>query len=177
MSEARLPVEEAENREDDELQEVACFDDASAEYLLRRIREANDQYEKMEAWYTFQLNKAKEIRDRTVTWAELSLRTYFDMVPAKKAKTQASYELPSGKLVLKIQEPEFEKTDEAATVAWLKKSGNQSFIKVKETANWAEMKKGMKVQVNGDTVCTEDGEVIPGMKATAREPKFTVTLK
>lgn len=173
MSEAR----KIEENEEERLEEVAVLDDASAEYMLKRIRDANAQYEKMEAWYEFQKSKAKEIRDRTVTWAESSLRAYFDMVPTKNAKTQRSYELPGGKLVLKQQEPEFEKADEAKIVAWLKKNKLKEFVKVKETANWAEMKKSMNVQVNGETVCTEDGEVIPGMKATIREPKFTVTVK
>lgn len=172
MSEAR----KIELNEED-LQEVAIFDDDSAEYMLRRIREANEQCERMEAWYTHQLEKCREVRDRTVAWAENNLRGYFEMVPTHNTKTQRSYELPSGKLVLKAQEPKFEKVDEAAVVGWLKKSGHEKLVKVEETANWAEMKKAMKVQVNGDTVCTEDGEVIPGMKATIREPKFTVTVK
>ncbi|MBR4352666.1 MAG: host-nuclease inhibitor Gam family protein [Bacteroidales bacterium] len=173
MSEAR----KLEMEEEEDLQEVAILDDASAEYMLKRIREANAQYERMEAWYAMQLEKAKKIRDNTVAWAEGNLRAYFDMVPTKNTKTQRSYELPGGKLVLKNQEPEFEKADEAAVVGWLKKNKMNDMIKVKETANWDEMKKAMKVQVNGETVCTEDGEVIPGMKATIREPKFTVTVK
>lgn len=172
MSEAREEILE----EEEELQEIAVFDDASAEMLLRRIREADEQYEKMEAWYAFQLEKAKTIRNRTVEWAERGLRAYLDMVPAKKSKTQISYELPGGKLVLKQQEPKYENPDEEATVKWLKESGKSGYVKVKETPNWADMKKDMKVKVVGDAVCTEDGEVIPGMKATAREPKFTVTL-
>jgi hypothetical protein len=172
MSEARK-IE----AEEEELQEVAVLDDASAEYMLKRIREADAQYEKMEAWYAVQLARAKKVRDDTVAWAESNLRAYFDMVPTKNTKTQRSYELPGGKLVLKDQEPKYEKADEAAVVAWLKQNKMDSMVKVEETANWAEMKKAMKVQVNGDTVCTEDGEVIPGMKATIREPKFTVTVK
>lgn len=171
MSEARNEIPE------EDLQEVAVLDDASAEYMLRRIREAEAQYERMEAWYAVQLEKAKKIRDETVAWAEGNLRAYFDLVPTKNTKTQRSYELPGGKLVLKDQEPEYEKTDEDAVVGWLKRTGNTGMIKTKETANWAEMKKALKVQANGDAVCTEDGEVIPGMKATIREPKFTVTVK
>lgn len=174
MSEARkIEIEE----DQEELQEVAVLDDASAEYMLKRIREANAQYERMEAWYALQLEKAKKVRDDTVAWAEGNLRAYFDMVPTKNTKTQRSYELPGGKLVLKNQEPKYEKADETALVAWLKQNKMDGMVKVEETANWAEMKKTMKVQVNGETVCTEDGEVIPGMKATIREPKFTVTVK
>ena len=172
MSEAReiLPEEEQE-----ELQEVACFDDASAEYLLRRIREANDQYDRMADWYEHQLNKLREIRDNTIAWAERGLRSYLDMVPAKTTKTQISYDLPGGKLVLKVQAPEYER-DEDALVPWLKGNGMTEMVKVKESANWAELKKTLKEGPDG-TMITVDGEIVPGIKVIEREPKFTVTLK
>ena len=172
MSEARqiLPEEEQE----EQLQEVACFDDSSAEYLLRRIREANEQYERMAAWYEFNLNKAKEIRDNTVAWAERGLRSFLDVAPVKKTKTQISYELPGGKLVLKAQAPEYTRDDDTL-VPWLKKNGLTEMVKVKESANWVELKKQLKEGPDG-TMVTEDGEIVPGVKAEQREPKFTVTL-
>lgn len=172
MSEARK-IEEEILEEDETLQEVACFDDSSAEYLLRRIREANEQYERMEAWYERQLGKAKEIRDRTVAWAERGLRAYLEMIPAaKRTKTQISYELPGGKLTLKKQAPEYER-DEAALVPWLKQNGLTDLVKVKESANWAELKKTLKEGPDGASMVTEDGEIVPGVKVIQREPKFT----
>lgn len=172
MSEAKeLQLEETE-----ELEEVAILDDASAEMMLGRIRAANEQYEKMEAWYAFQLGKAKAIRDRTVEWAERSLQGYFDMVPTKNAKTQRSYELPSGKLTLKAQQPEYERDDETL-VTWLKENGLSEMIKIKETANWSELKKTLRESPDGTTMMTTDGEIVPGIKVTQRDPKFTVTLK
>lgn len=172
MSEARniLPDEEQE-----ELQEVACFDDASAEYLIRRIREANDQYDRMAEWYEFQLKKLREVRDNTVAWAERGLRSYLDMVPAKVTKTQISYDLPGGKLALKAQAPEYERDDEAL-VPWLKGNGMTEMVKIKESANWAELKKALKEGPEG-TMITADGEIVPGVKVIEREPKFTVSLK
>ena len=117
MSEAvKFSPEEEEELE----QDVPVLDDLDAEYLMGRIRQANRQYEKMEAWYARQLEKAKEVRDKTVSWAETNLRAYFDSLETKKkTKTQISYELPSGKLVLKHQEPKYE-TDDEALVPWLK---------------------------------------------------------
>ena len=173
MSEARKIENEEELEEREELEEVACFDDDSAEYLLRRIREANAQYERMESWYDMQLKKCAEIRDRTVAWAERGLRYYLEVNPAaKKTKTQLSYELPGGKLVLKAQQPEYER-DEEKLVAWLKKNDLGGMVKVKETANWAELKKTLKA--DGDCMVTTDGEVVPGIKVIEREPKFTAT--
>lgn len=171
MSEARkIELEE----EEEELQEVAVLDDASAEMLLNRIKWANEQYERMEAWYAHQLEKAREVRDRTVQWAEHGLRAYFDMVPVKKTKTQVSYELPGGKLILKAQQPKFDVKDEVL-VPWLKQNGLKDLVKVEESANWAELKKTVKIA--GDAVTNEDGEIIPGITVTPRDPKFVVTVK
>lgn len=177
MSEAKvLNQDEAIREEEDELQEVAVFDDASAEYLLKRIREANAQYERMEAWFDLQKAKAKEIRDNTVAWAERGLRAYLDMVPAKKSATQISYELPGGKLVLKQQQPKFDTKDEEL-VPWLKANKLTDMIQVKEEAKWGELKKTLKIGPDGKCMVTEDGEVVPGVKVEPRDPKFTVTLK
>ena len=95
-----------------------------------------------------------------------------DVAAAKKTKTQLSYELPGGKLVLKAQQPEYER-DEEKLVAWLKKNDLGGMVKVKETANWAELKKTLKA--DGDCMVTTDGEVVPGIKVIEREPKFTAT--
>lgn len=176
MSEAKDLREETEQEEEQELETVAVLDDVSAEMMLQHIRDANEQYEKMASWYEFQLNKAKTIRDRTVAWAERCLMAYFDMVPTRDSKTQRSYELRTGKLVLKAQQPEYERDDDAL-VPWLKENGMAEMIKVKETANWAELKKQLKEAPDGTAMTTIDGEVVPGIKVTQREPKFSVTLK
>ena len=160
--------------EEAQLEEVVVLDDASAQYLLNRIREANEQYERMEAWYAHQTQKAKDLRDRTVEWAERSLRGYFDMVPTKDTKTQRKYELPGGTLILKAQQPKFEINDEEA-VKWLKANDMGEYIKVNESTNWAELKKAVKV--SGNAVATADGEIIPGITVEEREPVFQVTVK
>lgn len=176
MSEARKLNEILPEDEQEELEEVAVLDDASAEILLARIREANEQYERMEAWYEFQKGKAKEMRDRTVEWAERGLRAYFDLVPTKDSKTQRSYELPGGKLVLKQQQPKYDQNDEEL-VPWLKKNGLTDMIRVKEESNWAELKKQLKIAPDGVSMVTRDGEVVPGVTVTQRGEKFTVTVK
>ncbi len=172
MSELRNELPE----EEEELQEVAVLDDASAEMLLARIREANAQYERMESWYAFQLQKAKEVRDRTVEWAERSLRGYFEMVPTKNSKTQKSYDLPGGKLVLKTQAPKFDTKDEEL-VPWLEANGMKDLVKVEKSADWSNLKKRLKLTPDGRAMATEDGEIVPGVKVEPRDPKFTVTVK
>jgi hypothetical protein len=174
-------MDESELRQDGDPEEetpedVAVLDDASAVMLLDRIREANRQYERMEAWYEFQKGKARTIRDNTVAWAERCLRAYFDMVPTRDTKTQRSYELPGGKLLLKHQDPEY-KRDEAQLVKWLKAEKRPELIKVEESAKWGELKKMLQVGPDGKSMITADGEVVPGVTVMPREDKFSVTLK
>ena len=180
MSEARKLEELDENlnkdEENDGMPDVCVLDDESAEYMLKRIREANEQYQKMEDWYELQKAKAAAVRDRTVAWAERNLRAYFDMVPAKRTKTQQSYELPGGKLILKEQGPKYDQDDEQL-VPWLKGCGLNGLIKVKETANWAELKKMLKETPDGTGMMTEDGEKVPGVTVEQRLPVFQVKVK
>ena len=176
MSEAAMKLEEMDEQEQqEELQEVAVLDDASAELLMRRIREADEQYERMEAWYKFQLEKAKEIRDRTVEWAERSLRAYFDMVPTHDTKTQRKYDLPGGTMTLKRQEPQYDVNDEQ-TVPWLK-ANRPELVRVKEETDWAKLKKELILAPDGERMMTKDGEIVPGVTATVRPDKFTVKVK
>jgi hypothetical protein len=177
MSEAARILQEDE-QEFTEPEQVPVLDDFDAEYLMRRIREADEQYERFEAWYTHMMQKAKEARDRTVEWAERNLRTYFETaeLPKKQTKTQQSYQLPSGTLILKKQEPKYD-TDDEKLVPWLKANQKTDLIKVKEEANWKELKKQLQNAPDGLSMVTEDGEIVPGITVTPREDKFTVTLK
>lgn len=171
-------IEAAENEEllneEEQIEEVAVLDDASSEYLLHRIAEANEQYDRMASWYKQQTEKAKQIRDRTVAWAERGLRAYLDMVPAKETKTQKKYELPGGTLLLKAQQPKFDVVD-AELVPWLKNNGSAEYVKVKEEANWADLKKQIQLTPDGTGVMNSDGEILPGVTVTMRDPVFTAT--
>lgn len=166
------------DEEDEQLlaQEVPVLDDMDAEYMLEQYKQAEAQYEKMEAWYTYKLQQNKELWERTKAWVESSLRPYLDTVPAKKTKTQTSYELPGGKLILKKQEPQYETSDEQL-VPWLKQNGMADMVKVKESSRWVELKKTLKVSPDGKGMVTADGELVPGITVTARDDKFTITTK
>ena len=168
MSELAREILEEEEEQDE--QEVAILDDASAGMMMRRIKDANEEYDRMESWYKAQMKRLREKRDATVAWAKGCLRAYFDLVPKKATKTQQSYQMMSGKLVMKQPGPEFDVNDEI-TVPWLKANGLEQFIKTKETVNWLELKKVLTVTPAG--MATEDGEIVPGITGTEREPEFT----
>ena len=189
MSEARV-IEEMEELEeqqpDDGFEAVAVLDDASAEYVLRQLKQVEDQYDRMKAWYDVQEKRLKDLRDRTRAWAEASLRPYFDLVPTTGKKIR-SYDMPGGTLKMSAQDPEY-KTNDAELVPWLKANKLTKFVEVKESAKWGDFKETLKdgktkkirtVPAEDGTlnIVTADGEIVPGIKAIPREDKFSIKCK
>ena len=177
MSEARAiePIEEAEELTG--FEEVPVFDDASAEMILRRLKMAEDQYDRMAAWYDQQKKVLKDIRDQTRAWAENCLRPYMDMVPTTGKKIR-SYDMPGGTLKLAKQDPEYTVNDEEL-VPWLKANKRNDLIKVTEEARWGELKKEIQIKVleDGRIGDNNTGEIVPGVTAVEREDKFSIKLK
>jgi len=167
MSEIREEFEELEPA-------FKVEDDQTAEWCMQQIRNAQEEKEKWKAFYDDRYAKVCETCDLTITNMNVMLQMYFANVPHKKTATQENYALPSGKLVMKKQEPEFVRDDEEL-IAWLKKNGGEKFIKTKEVLDWAGLKKTLNVM--GDVVADEQGQIIPCMKANEREDVFKVELK
>lgn len=189
MSElAKIEAMEAQEAEDNaELREVVVLDDASADMIVRQVKDAEEQYDRMAAWYDTQKKKLKDIRDRTRIWAEACLRPYMDMVPTTGKKIR-SYDMPGGTLKLTAQDPEYEVND-AELVPWLEKNyADAGLVAVKKEAKWGDLKNLLKdqktkqlrtVEAEDGTlrVVTEDGEIVPGVTAVVRGEKFTIKCK
>ena len=110
MSEVMMmDVEEIEVYEDEGFH---IEDDRGAEYALKRIRETQEEVDKFKAYYDASIKKMQSRADGIRNYYESHLRKYFENVPHKATKTQESYELPSAKLVLKAQAPEFVREDD-----------------------------------------------------------------
>ena len=148
-------------------------DDASAEWCLEKIKEAKADVQKWSEFYADQMRKVKEAADSSIAYFEAKLEEYFESVPHKATKTQESYTLPSGKLVRKQRPPQFDTNDEAL-VPWLEQNFMGQLVKVRKTADWAALKKVVKV--DGDHVVTDDGEIVPGVTVTARPDEFKVEV-
>ena len=149
-------------------------DDQTAEWCMTQIRNANEEKAKWKQFYDDRYKRVCESCDLTIANMEAMLHTYFDSVPHKVTKTQENYTLPSGKLVRKQQEPEYERND-AEVIEWLKAHNGETFIKTKEVLDWGTLKGTLTVL--GDTVADVNGKVIPCIKATERPDVFKVELK
>ena len=157
--------------------------DMKAEWVLSKIRriradqkKETDELDRQMQFYKDQADIVNRKADEEVAFFESMLTGYFASRMedgfTKSTKTQISYKLPTGKLVLKKQAPEYERKDDEL-LPWLKQN-RPDLVKVTESANWAELKKSVKI--NGENVVTADGEVVPGVKVTVREDKFEVEV-
>ena len=160
----------------EEEQAFTVKDDGTAEWCLQKIREAQEDVQKWEAHYANQLQKVKDEAQKTIDYFTAKLEEYFDTVPRKATKTQESYSLPTGKLIRKKQQPEYER-DDNKLVPWLKQNFMGQLVKVKESADWASLKTLVHVTPDGANVATDDGKIVPGVTVTQRPDVFKVEME
>lgn len=149
-------------------------DDQTADWAMNEIRKAKAEKERWKQFYDERYRAICADADRTIANMESILMTYFQKVPHKVTSTQENYTLPSGKLVIKKQEPEYERDDDKI-LEWLHKSGKEQFVKTKESVNWSSLKNTLNIL--GDTASDENGEIVPGLRVVEREDIFKVELK
>jgi hypothetical protein len=167
--------EEYEEEFDETLGRFVIEDDQTAEWAMGKIREAQEEKAKWKQFYDERYQRVEKECDYTIANMESMLQRYFERVPHKVTKTQENYTLPSGKLVFKRQEPEYQR-DDAEVIQWLAEhtSTPNRFVNTKLTLNWSELKKHLSVV--GEVVADEDGQIMP-IKAVDRPDIFKVELK
>jgi hypothetical protein len=141
---------------------------------MKKIQEAEADRAMWKAHYESQMQKVNESADSAVAYFTARLEEYFSTVPHKATKTQESYSLPGGKLILKQQQPKFE-TDDDALVPWLEANGRTGLVKIKKSADWATLKKSLNFV--GTNAVTVDGEIVPGVKVEQRPDVFKVEME
>ena len=168
MSEA-LRIEDLEELEP-ALPPIVDIEEADEVY--KKVVEADLRVQRMKEWFDnqFQLTKNKAEAEKEIHMARL--RVFFDGAPHNVTKTQETVDLPSGKLVLKDQDPDYDRDDEKVIKA-LKEKGLNKFVKVKESLDWAGLKK-IGSSLDG-AFFVEGGIQIPGIKVVDRERKFMIS--
>ena len=162
------------DQEQNQKPEFTVTDDKKAEWCLQKIREAQEEKEFWKRHYEAQYAAIEKAANETISTMEGLLRDYFETVPHKVTATQQNYKLPSGKLVLKKQEPDFDRDDETV-IAWLEENRMTEYVKIKKSLDWAGLKKA--VVVVGDRVADADGEIVPGITVTDRPDIFKAEVK
>ena len=165
-----------------------CDNDFKAEWCLSKIRGLEaahkrecDELDRQMQFFLDQKAMLDEQLKNDRAFFEGILKGYFESRVAdgfaKEAKTQVTYKLPTGVLILKHRDPEFEyKKEKDKAVEFLEKNKMDQFVKVEKSVSWKELKPLTKV-AGTSVVMKETGEVIPGITVTEREDDFSVEVK
>lgn len=165
-------LEGFEDEVEEQEQEVFKVDsDSKAEWAVTKIREKEAEFKRIKALcdemidqYRQRVLDAEKALHRDTDWFKSQLRNYFDSVPHKVTKTQESYALGLGKLVLK-KKVDIEK-DSEKLLEWVQANA-QDYIEVKNSVKWGEFKKTL-VQDGGKWI-TKDGEIVDGVTSVESE--------
>lgn len=143
-------------------------DDGGARWAVNKIIGADEEYAELLGWYQSLIEKAKAKRDATVARMTEYLRDYAEMVPMKETKTQKSYPVPGGKLVIKKATTKIEHDDQKI-MEDLKRQGRTEYIKTvtTEKLDWAGLKKDY----------LENGEVVDGITVVDVPETFEVKIE
>lgn len=127
-----------------------------------RILELKNEIEEIEREY-----------DRKISFLKSCLLDYFETVDHKETKTQESYKLLSGSLVMKKPANKIVKEDDDTLVQYFADNDMDDFIKITKSPKWAEYKK--RLEISGDNVVdTETGEIVDAVSIEQVPPKFDV---
>ena len=155
--------------------------DKKADWAIEKIKAERAEFDRLRkialdciAELNQRVKELQERTDRRTGNLEALLVEYFHTVtPTKTTKTQTQYELLSGKLVLKKQQPEYV-LDEAALLDWAKANA-PDMVQTKESVTWGELKK--LTTLDGEkVVLAETGEIVSGVVAVPREDVFEVVV-
>lgn len=151
--------------------------DKKADWAVEKIKAERAEFDRLRkiaidriADLNQRVKELQERTDRRTGNLEALLAEYFQTVtPTKTTKTQTQYELLSGKLVMKKQQPLYER-DETALLNWAETTVPE-LVKVNKEVSWSDLKK--QADVSGDRLLL-DGEIIPGVTVVERDDVFEV---
>lgn len=180
MEETKTMLEEEQEQEQRDT--FAITDDKSAEWAIKKIKEAERERNRLLAL----INKERadlDIREqqiegqydnRTSYLKELLksyIRNVYENGDARETKTQIAYQLLSGELVLKKPTTKLQQDDKALT-DWCRTHLPER-VKTTYKADWAEIKKNVKV-VDGIAVYEPTGEVMSGVTEQSVAPELKI---
>lgn len=155
-------------------------DDTQADNTLEKIRDCNleiERYRKIAVQKIEAINNSLELRIKPITevieFNKNMLQAYFLIIKPKSTKTQKTYGLLSGKLVLKNATQKIYH-DDKEILKW----ANDEFIKKVPSLNWVKFKADIEVK-NGLLISKTTGEIISGTESLRLDEigeKFEVKL-
>lgn len=157
-------------------------DDNKADWAIRKIDEEKQEFnrirelaEEQTARIEQKVEAAERRFNQRTSYLRSLLGSYFMQVPHRKTKTQESYRLLSGSLVLKLPKvkPVYEEDE---LVKYLKESGMPDYIKTDEKARWGELKKLLDLSQGKHPVIKDTGELVECIRIEETPAEFKVEV-
>ena len=175
-----LQLAEIQEVENIEKEVFKIQDKGQAQWALRKISALQAQIDENKALAEKEIQRVKE-------WEESENKAHVDSIGYFTALLQEymlkekendpglkSIKLPHGTIRTKKQQPEYIR-DDAQLIKWAKKEKRTDLIKVKESLNWADLKKEI-INQDGVAVNKSTGEVIEHIEIKERPDKFEVVV-
>lgn len=176
---------------EDGAKEFEIADASTADWAISKIAEerkrtqyfidvAKKEIENLEK----QIKDMEEKCERSVQYLSGCLGKYLerDDVPTKKTTTQESITLPAGKIIKKFAKTEFKMpngksvTNSKGDEKLVKEVAdiNDEFIKTKQEVDWANLKKHLDVDDEGNVIYKDTGEFLESIVAQETLPYIEV---
>lgn len=156
--------------------------DNKADWALRVIRDNNAERDRLINIAKAQIDELNaQIEEITTKYDSKSsylknlLAEYVMSVPRKETKTQETYQLLTGKLIVKKASQKMVPNDEAL-VKYLESEKLPELIKAVYKPDWAEFKKTLSI-IDGNVVNTATGEMIPAEVIAIEDTPSTFDIK
>ena len=158
-------------------------DDSDADRLLEQIKEAKVEIKRYETMATAKINEVAELLKRRTDGINYVIETnknmlaaYFLNVKQKESKTQFSYGLLNGTLVMKKATQKIVHDDVKLLALCIR--NNQTFVKKTENykLDWAGFKKDLVI-IDGSIINSVTGEVFEtteGLSIEEVKPSFDI---
>lgn len=170
------------NVEEEEKGTWKIDNDNTADWALDKIKESRAEYERFEKVAMAKIEQIKSVLDQErkkaeneTSFFESKLREYVETLKMKETKTQKTYALPAGKIIIKKDKSDF-KIDKEKVLGSIKGlEGYEDYIKLKEDLVWGDLKKNLIID-NGNIINKITGEVleVEGLQVEVKPGKFEI---
>ncbi len=144
------------------------FDDYTADKALERLEQAKRDFDRAKEIgarrieeITAQMQAAEERYRKIAQPLQKELKAYMRRADCRETKTRYSYQLLSGKVLLKKPTQKLV-PDRKALTEYLQESGQTKYIKLAPEPAWGEYKKRLKI-VDDTVIDVDTGEVVPAV--------------
>jgi len=139
--------------------------------MEENINIVKDEIQKLNNWLESENSKLQA----EIDWFSSLIEPWFRKLNQESKGKIKTIKLPDGEIQLRKQPTNYTRNDEEL-LSFLRSSDRQEFIKVKESPNWAMLKRQTVVVNNTTVIIKGTGEIVPGVVSEEKPDKFEIKI-